>query len=316
MLKLMKLVVYRIIHNKAFLITYLVLIPTVIGIAIYFTNNVSSNMRVGIVGNVEVVKNDEVKYIYLDDIPKTSQLVLNEYDALIIEEGNDIKVQSTKGEDFDQALKLLVSGQITTLQDDSPQRGTASNILGFFMMVVLLLGCQMYQYYFDERNGINKRILSTSFQCYQYMLSHFFVVLIFLFVPAVVVICGSIILFDIALSITMWQFILVLFMLCFFATSFGLWMNALVKGPMESMMFGNMFAIAGSIVSGGFVQVTSNEIFNNIVQFLPQKQTMSLLESLETHTAIPSLGIIYVIGLSIVLIILAIVIEKRKISQR
>ncbi len=43
------------------------------------------------------------------------------------------------------------------------------------------------------------------------------------------------------------------------------------------MMFGNMFAIIGTIVSGGITQVTNNEIFNYVVQFFPQKQVMTTL---------------------------------------
>ena len=42
-------------------------------------------------------------------------------------------------------------------------------------------------------------------------------------------------------------------LLCFFATAFGLWINVLSKTLEESMMLGNMFAIVGAIVSGGFV---------------------------------------------------------------
>lgn len=316
MLKLMKLIMYRIINNKAFLITYLVLMPIVIGIAIYFTHSVSYNMRIGIVGSVEVVKNDEVNYIYLDDVPNTSQLVLNEYDAILIQDGDNMKIQSTKGEEFEQALTLFVSGEITTLQDTTNQRGTATNMIGFLMMVVLLLGCQIYEYYYHERNGINKRILSTSFECYEYMLSHFTVVFMFLFVPATVVVCGTILIFDIALSIAMWQFVLVLLLLCFFATSFGLWLNALSKRPEESLLFGNMFAIAGSIISGGFVAVTNNQVFTFFAQFLPQKQIMSLLESLEKGMTPPYLGIAYVIGISIIMMIFAIVIEKKKLPNR
>lgn len=316
MIKLIKLVLYRIKHNKAFLITYLVLIPIVIAIAVYFTNSISHSMQIGVVGNIDIMPNNQIEYIYLDKMPNTSQLVLNQYDAIITQENQNIKVLSTKGEEYNQMIRLLVSGQLDSLPDVDNQRGSASNILGFLMMVILLLGGQIYKYYFDERDGINKRILSTSVHCYQYLLSHFIVVLCFLFIPAVIVICGAIVIFDIALSIALWQFVLVLLLLCFFATSFGLFVNVLSKTLEESLMFGNMFAIVGTIVSGGFAQVTDNEIFNSIVQVFPQKQIMSLLNSLENNTTLPYLGIFYILSISIILIVSAIKIEKRKLSYR
>lgn len=316
MIKLIKLVLYRIKHNKAFLITYLVLIPIVITIAVYFTNSISYGIHIGVVGDVNITPNDQIEYIHLDSIPNTSQLVLNQYDAIITQENQNITVLSTKGEEYNQMIQLLVSGQLNSLPDTDDQRGSASNILGFLMMVILLLGGQIYKYYFDERNGINKRILSTSVQCYQYLLSHFIVVLCFLFIPAVIVICGAIIIFDIVLSIALWQFVLVLLLLCFFATSFGLFINVLSKTLEESLMFGNMFAIVGTIVSGGFAQVTDNEIFNTIIQVFPQKQIMLLLNGLESNTTLPYLGIFYILSISIILILSAINIEKRKSSYR
>ena len=82
------------------------------------------------------------------------------------------------------------------------------------------------------------------------------------------------------------------------------------------MMFGNMFAIIGTIVSGGITQVTNNEIFNYVVQLFPQKQVMTTLSALENKNVLPTSGIIYSLLLSLVLIISAIVIEKRKLSVR
>ena len=70
MLKLMKLIFYRISHDKAFLIVYLVLIPIVMGIAGYFTNTMSYQMQIGVVGDIETVVNDEIQYIPLKEIPK------------------------------------------------------------------------------------------------------------------------------------------------------------------------------------------------------------------------------------------------------
>lgn len=316
MLELIKLVIYRIKHNKAFLITYLVLIPVVIAIAVYFTNNISYSMQIGVVGKIDTIANDHLKYIQLDEAPSNSQLVLNQYDAILLQDGGDIKVLSTKGEEYNQAIKLLVNGQIDSLPTSDNQRGSASNILGFLMMVIYLLGVQIYKYYFDERNGINKRVLGTSVRCYQYLLSHFTVAFNFLFIPAVVVICGVLFIFNIALSITLWKFILILFLLCFSATSFGLWVNVLTKTLEESMMFGNMIAIVGAIVSGGFVQVTNNEIFNKIVQIFPQKQVMATLGALENNTALPYLGILYTVILSFVFIVIAIIIERRMLPNR
>ena len=163
---------------------------------------------------------------------------------------------------------------------------------------------------------MNKRILVTACSCWQYLLSHFVVVLSFLFVPAFIIISLVLYLFHIPLSIDYGLFVFILFLLCFFATSFGLWINVLSKTIEESMMIGNMFAIIGTIVSGGFVQVTDNVIFHTIVQIFPQQQIMSLLLALENQTSLPSIGIVYVIVVSFLFILTAVIIEKRKLPSR
>lgn len=316
MLKHIKLIIYRIKNNKAFLITYLVLIPLILAMAVYFTNSISYNMQIGVVGNMKIAESDKIDYVYLDTLPTTSELVLNQYDAILIQARQDIEVISTKGEKYNQAVKLLINGQIESLTNTANQRGIASNILGFLMMIISLLGVQLFKYYFDERSGINKRILGTSIHCYQYLVSHFIVVFGFLFIPAAVVICSVIYIFNIVLSIAMWKFLLVLLLLCFFASVFGLIVNVLSRTLEESMMFGNMFAIIGAIVSGAFVKVTDNQVFNTIIQIFPQKQIMSLLEMLENNIDISYGGLFYVMILTIVLIGLAIIIEKKKLPNR
>lgn len=316
MLKHIKLIIYRIKNNKAFLITYLVLIPLILAMAVYFTNSISYNIQIGVVGNMKIAESDKIDYVYLDTLPTTSELVLNQYDAILIQERQDIEVISTKGEEYNQAVKLLINGQIESLTNTANQRGTASNVLGFLMMIISLLGVQLFKYYFDERSGINKRILGTSIHCYQYLVSHFIVVFGFLFIPAAVVICSVIYIFNIVLSIAMWKFLLVLLLLCFFASVFGLIVNVLSRTLEESMMFGNMFAIIGAIVSGAFVKVTDNQVFNTIIQIFPQKQIMSLLEMLENNIDISYGGLFYVMILTIVLIGLAIIFEKKKLPNR
>ena len=297
MFKHTRFVLYRIIHNKANLTVYLILIPLVMGMAIYFTNHVSENMRIGIVGNMHMIENEYIQY-----------------NAIVVWENQDIKVISTKGEEFNQMVSSIINGEATSTSLKTDERGNATQIIGFLMMVVSLLGVQIYVYYFDERNSIDKRILATSIRYHQYMLSHLIVVLCFLFLPAFIILLGAMILLHITLSIALWEFSLILFLLCFFAASFGLWINALSQTLEESMMFGNMFAIVATVVSGGFVEVTHNEIFNHIIQILPQRQMMLLLNALENGTAIPILGIVYVIVLSLIMIWIGVVVEKRRMS--
>ena len=126
------------------------MIPIIIALAIYFTNSISHTIQIGIVGDIDTSQNSQIKYTYLDTLPSTSELVLNQYDAIIVQDDKNIDVLSTKGETYNQTITLLINGQIDSLPVNDNQRGSASNILGFLMMVILLLGGQIYKYYFSK----------------------------------------------------------------------------------------------------------------------------------------------------------------------
>ena len=316
MKNLIKNICYRIKNDKSYLIVYLILMPIFIFFAIYFTNSISYQLQVGVIGNHEItIDNHHVNIMNIDEVPKTSEFLLNKYDVVIQFEDGSYKILSAKGEAFEHQMQAVLEGREIETEEQNT-RGAATNIVGFLLMVVGLLGVQLYMFYYEERSGINKRIMSTSITYKKYLLSHFVVNFFFLLIPAVIMILSAIFLFNIEILITIPQLVGVLSLLIFFATAFGLWINAITDSADNAMMYGNMFAIIGSIVCGGFAPITNNVIFNNVIQFLPQRQIMLLLENLENGLAVNILGIIYVIVISIILIIFAIRIEKRMISKR
>jgi len=315
MKELIKNLFYRIKINKAYLITYLILMPMFIFFAVYFTNSISYQMQIGLIGDVKLnIEDQNINLISLDEIPKDSEFLLNKYDVVIKYENETYEIISVKGEDYEQQIMNYLQGNI--VESKEVTRGAASNILGFLMMIIGLLGVQLYLFYFEERKGVNKRIMSTSINFPKYMLSHFLVTFLFLFLPAMIIICSAIFIFNIDILISIPSLIFVIFLLTFFSSAFGLWMNSVSKTQETAMSFGNMFAIIGSIICGGFIAVTDNKIFNNITNFFPQKQIMLLLENLENNLPINIFGIIFILVLSLFLILMAIIIEKKMISKR
>jgi len=314
--KLIKMIFFRIKDSKGFLITYLVLIPIIILIAIFLTNNMTTKANIAIVGRDDIlVESDEINISVIEEVPTDAELVIGKYDAVIVFEGNSYEVITTKGEDVKLAIQDVLEGKEPNWNDESSRAGV-TNIFGFTMMVILLLGVQMYAFYFEERKGINKRIVSTNISYLKYILSHFIVVLIFLYVPVAVMVTISIYVFNIVTVLSILQVLAILFVLCFFATSFGMFLNTLVKTFETSMMFGNMTIILTTTISGGFAPVTDNKIFNTITQILPQKQIMDYIIALENNVDTHLWGIAYILGLSIVFIILGAIFEKKLMPTR
>jgi ABC-2 type transport system permease protein len=316
MLKLIPFTFYHLSKYKLFIIAYILILPLIIGISIYVTNNQTTSLYIGVVGDIEVYENEEVDYVYLDSVPNNSELALNEYDAVLVQDKQDIKVVSTKGKDFNQAVLALTYGQIDTLQTDDNQMYFASAIIGFLMLSVMNIGVQMYLPYFDERKGINKRILSTSITSTQYMLSYFFVIFSVIFIPAALMVSGAILLLGINILMPLWQLLLILSLFSIFTAGFGLWISSLCKTYEQIGASATMISVVCAIVSGSIVPITDNQLFNNIVQVVPQKHVMAILDALEKQLTLPYISILYVIGLSLLFVIFAIHIEKKRLSTR
>lgn len=317
MKELMKMLLYRIRNDKGYLITYLVLIPIIILIAIFFTNNISAKINIAVIGTNEIpIQSENIIITKLEEEPTDAELVIGKYDAVVIFEGDTFEVKTTKGEEVKQSITEILMGDITKLNTEENTRGSVSNIFGFIMMVILLLGIQMYTFYFEERNGINKRIIGTNISCIKYLLSHFIIVLLFLFIPTAVMIIGAIFLFNITTVVSVLQILFILFVLCLFGASLGLLINTMSKSIEVSFTYGNMIVILTTIISGGFAEVTDNKIFSMISAVFPQKQIMNLTIGLENGTNPSFFGMVYIIALSIIFIVCGIVIERKLIAHR
>jgi len=316
MREIIKMIFYRVKNNKGFLITYLVIIPIIILIAILLTNNFTIKANIAIVGREDLqIQSDDIKVTILNEEPRDVDLVLGKYDAVVIFQGDAFEIKTTRGEETKQAIEEILKGNVPNWGSGNT-RGAVSNIFGFNMMIILMLGVQLYKFYFDERNGINKRIISTNISYTKYLFSHFIVVFLFLFVPACIMIISSIFIFQISTAVTILQILFILFVLCLFATSFGLFLNTLAKSIESSMMIGNMIMILTTIISGSFVAVTDNKVFTAITKILPQKQIMDYTIALENKTNSNLMGIIYIIGLSAVFTLLGIWAEKKLMANR
>ncbi|MCL2354565.1 MAG: ABC transporter permease, partial [Oscillospiraceae bacterium] len=262
-------------------------------------------------------ESEYINIVRLEENPKVSKLVIGRYDAIIIFEDDSFKVETTRGEDVRLVIEGMLTGEITEINiEDEETRGAVSNILGFNMILTLLLGLQIYMFYFEERGGINKRIVSTNVSYLKYLFSHFAVVLIYLFIPAVVIITSSLFLFNLYTSIAISQIVFIIFVLCFFGASFGLFISTVSKSLEASFAVGNMFVILTSLISGSFVAVTDNRIFTAITQILPQRQIMDHIGNLENMVAGNWTGMVYVMVVSLVLILIGTQTEKRLMSKR
>ena len=82
MFNLLKMIIYRTINNKIFLLLVLFVPAIVVVGSIVYTNNIEHNVRVGVIGNI-VPEIEHISCTAINEEPVLSELVEGKYEAII-----------------------------------------------------------------------------------------------------------------------------------------------------------------------------------------------------------------------------------------
>ena len=315
MINVIKGILYRMINNKAYLIMPLVITPIAIAAAIYFSSSFMTKANIGVVGGTKInINSDEINIISLENKVPLSDLVKNKYDAVISFENGKVVVDTIKDEAFKNKLEKMANGEKVTIEEDE-KRGVASNIVGYITMFVILLGVGLYKFFFDDKNGISKRIVSSNISYEQYVFSHFVSVFLMVFVPTVVITVLSRELFNLNTSVTALDLVFIVMILSFLASAFGLLMSSVTRSEESATMLGNMINIITTLLAGSFFTISNNWIINVIGNIMPQRHILNFTIALENGNGISYTDIGIVIVVSFLMIISSFLISKCKIRS-
>lgn len=317
MLNLMKMIMYRILHNKTFLFLPVIVTPIVIMLSIFFTNNMATNANIAIVNqsNISFAKSAGVNITYLDSTPPLSDLMQGKYDAIVnVNNDKSFDIQTIKNENFKAAIEDTLSGK-TPHWNLSSKRGEISNLTGFIMMFVLLIGIMLYRFYYEEKNGIDKRILSSPITYIKYSLSHCIVVLGIVFIPMIIIILGYSLIWGFDTNMNNLDLCLIFGLMALLGSSLGLFISSIVKSDDNAVLVGAMTVISTTLLSGSFRDITSTKITMFISKILPQKYILDYAMNLENNQKVNSLGILYVLILCLLFILLSLYFNKRRLNN-
>ena len=311
MINSIKLNLYRMIHNKAFLLMPFVITPIIICCAMYFSSNVVVNPTIGVV-NKTTLSNDikNVNIVNLNEKVPLSDLVKNKYDAVVYFDNDKVTVDTIKGQDYKERVEKLFNGENTKLNDNE-NRSAGVNIIGYVSMFLLFLGGKLYKFFFDDKMFISKRIISCGMSYSEYAVSHAASVFLMIFVPTCIVTILFKELFNINTNITDLEFIFIIFLLCFLSSSFGFLIASLVDNDTNAGMLGNMIIIAASLISGSIVNISNNKIINALGSVIPQKYLISTAISFENNN-VNITSILFVLLSSVIMMVIAFEYNKYK----
>ncbi len=303
---------YRAVSRKNYFILMFCISIVTITAAVFFT------AKLEVKGNIAVFSDNGGFYISskflniekVDKVPDKASLVMNKYDAVVIDKGNgEFEIQTIKSDDFKNKLEKIIKNPGSFSFRDDNSRGVASNILGYMIMIVFIQGLlYMLMYSEDRENGTFKRIGVSPVSAGVYLAGHGIFNFFMVFVPTYLLIISVKIIFNVNIGLSFIQYAGLLGVLTFLSTGFSLLISSLFKKAESSNMAGQATAVLTSLLAGCFYSFDNgNAVMKKIISFLPQKNLISLVQGIEHGENFNSLvpKVTYLIAFSIVMIVLA-----------
>ncbi|WP_261829807.1 ABC transporter permease [Inconstantimicrobium mannanitabidum] len=312
----------RILAKKAVIIVALVVIPILIGIAVFFSGRIMMKQHIAIVSTHEykVPQSDIVEVDVLNKKPSTSNLLLGKYDAIAEEKGNgDYEITSIKSKADKQAVENFLKHKKASHDSKEGQTntGTGTKILGFILMIVLMQGVALITLYPEDRTMKTlKRVLISPVSEKQYILAQEIFTFICLYVPTYLAVVVTKICFEVEIGFSLGMIGILIAILSALSTALALFFASALDRDI-SLVASGIYTIT-SILAGCFYSFTdNNKILDSICSILPQKAYMTMIKGVENGKGILEFKgqLIYLLGWIVVFWLLGSVITNRKMKK-
>lgn len=258
---------------------------------------------------------ENISVTQLETEPKLSELVEGTYDAVIEKKEGTYHIITIKGEKFRESLNKVLNEGATVKEafEGKEKRGVIGNLIGFLTMLLLLLGSMLYKFYYQEKNGIDKRIVVSKVGYIRYTLSHPIVVFLILFIPTWSITVATNILFHLNINVSVWELTFMLFTLCLLATSFSFCIASFNKAEQNGSLIATMAIIITSLISGSFIEISKEGITNTISHLFPQRYLLDYAIAVEHNLPANTISMVIIILFSIGMIALGGFVNKKRI---
>ena len=237
---MIQMILYRIWKNKLYFFISLLIIPVVLFSAIFFAFPTTSKTKIVVVGRKEPIVIEEIQAIVLDKAPPFSELVEGKYDAIVtFQKDGSYTIDTIKNQESVETLSQVLDGKLQAFP--APSRGKVTSFVGFISLFILLFNSMLFKFYYEERGGVETRILSTR----TYACSHFLVVFSISFFPTAILSLGANT-FLFASGISNVNLLLAIFVLSFFATSFNFFIASVAKTEESGSLVASMIIMIGT----------------------------------------------------------------------
>lgn len=301
----------RALEKKARLLMMVGLIVVAFCLALFLNNQQQAALNIAVVGDVpSLMPSDTVKMTKLDTAPPQSELALGTYDAVVDFSDEPPTITTFKNQEFKVQLQALLSGKVENATSATSEMTTASRILGYILMFLLMAGVtNTFIFTEDKEQHLMERMIASGLSQRKLFLSYVLFLFSLLFIPTFLIFALASQVFAIDLGMSLTNYGLLLGMICFLGTSFALCNATFFKDGDQASMIGSMILVITCLVSGSFFSLDNGHgWWNGIINVLPQKQFLQLVSAISGGDGLNShfFVIAYLLVISVIFLLVAI----------
>lgn len=244
------------------------------------------------------------------DMNYYTNLISGEYDAYINKEDGKYKVTTVRNSTLGMSLsQYLNEGKLLIA---SSSNSYYKIIITVMVMSSMILSLILYRFYFDDRNGLDKRIYLSGVSNFSYVLQQVVFNFLILFTTNLLSSLILLPLFDLNIS---WKLVLYIFLIELFSANFGIFLSTLTKKNQGALIIGTMVSVITMLLSGALFSVKKDSIQDKIHYIFPQYYFSNLGKSIDGNLTNLSYSITVIVGYILLFFLIANYLQNQKVGE-
>ena len=304
----------RFLKEKTYAIISFLLVFITIAATSFVVTMESQKVKIGVTKTaIELLEmndnNISVKEVERD-MNYYTNLISGEYDAYINKEDGKYKVTTVRNSTLGMSLsQYLNEGKSLIASNDN---NYYKIIITVMVMSSMILSLILYRFYFDDRNGLDKRIYLSGVSNFSYVLQQVLFNFLILFTTNLL---SSFILlpfFDLNIS---WKLVLYILLIELFSANFGIFLSTLTKKNQGALIIGTMVSVITMLLSGALFSVKKDSIQDKIHYIFPQYYFSNLGKSIDGNLTNLSYSITVIVGYILLFFLIANYLQNQKVGE-
>ncbi|WP_224212520.1 ABC transporter permease [Streptococcus agalactiae] len=306
----------RFLKEEAYVIISFLLVFVTIAATSFVVTMKTQKVKIGVTKNaIELLEmsnnNISVKEVERDEDYYVN-LILGKYDAYINKEDGKYKVTTVRNSTLGKKLSQYLNKGKSLTTSTSSGNNHYKIIITVMAMSSMILSLILYRFYFDDRNGLDKRIYLSGVSNLSYVLQQVMFNFLILFITNLL--SGLILLplFDLDIS---WKLVLYILLIELFSANFGMVLSTLTKKNQGALLIGTMVSVLTMLLSGALFSVKKGSIQDKIHYIFPQYYISNLGKNIDGNSTNLTQSITVIVGYTFLLFLIANYIQKRKVDE-